>query len=192
MERLHQVLLKLTHVLVLNVRGPDSVAYETLMAVMFEWLAYPSPRVTTLMSADRILTVQYIALKGGLGTASVHDNYNHNEARHEKGLCSLESTCSPYPAEATTKSIITANKTWVSLYDPETKLDSSTTLAELDMHTIQHPPYSSDQAPCYFWNFPTIKNELRDSGFDDVKDLPVIVRRHEKCVKYSDEYLEKL
>ncbi|WAR14406.1 hypothetical protein MAR_004511 [Mya arenaria] len=50
----------------------------------------------------------------------------------------------------------------------------------IDIKTIQHPAYSSDLAPCDFWSFPTIKNELRGSRFDDIKDLPVVVRQ---CIR---------
>lgn len=86
------------------------------------------------------------------------------------------------------------------------------TLTDLGIDTLQHPPYSPDLAPCDFYLFPTIKADLRGKHFDDVADLPVVVRecirkipvndyrkcfeswvnRWEKCVRYSGEFFEKL
>jgi hypothetical protein len=30
---------------------------------------------------------------------------------------------------------------------------------------LEHPPYSPDLAPCDFWDFPTMKRELRGKKF---------------------------
>jgi histone-lysine N-methyltransferase SETMAR len=94
---------------------------------------------------------------------------------------------------------------------PHTSSVTRSVLAERGIGTIAHPPYSPDLAPCDFWLFPTIKRDLRGHRFDDVEDLPVVVRecvrripsgdfkncfnswvhRHQKCVKYVGEYFEK-
>ena len=89
---------------------------------------------------------------------------------------------------------------------------TQSTLADLGIETLSHPPYSPDLAPCDFYLFPTIKAQLRGRKFDDVDDLPVIVRetirriapedykncfyswvrRWEKCVRCAGEYFEKM
>ncbi len=93
-----------------------------------------------------------------------------------------------------------------------TSVITKATLTQMNIDTLQHPPYSPDLAPCDFYLFPTIKSEMRGKRFDDVDDLPVAVRevirqipaadyrkcfatwvsRWEKCIKHSGEYFEKM
>ncbi len=61
-----------------------------------------------------------------------------------------------------------------------TSIVTQTTLADLGIDTLQHPPYSPDLAPCDFYLFPTLKADLRGKRFDDVADLPVAVR---ECIR---------
>lgn len=95
---------------------------------------------------------------------------------------------------------------------PHSSVVTKTTLRELGIDTVKHPAYSPDLAPCDFWLFPTLKSELRGKRFDDVHDLPIVVRetirkipqdqfkscfdkwihRWEKCVSCSGEYFEKV
>lgn len=95
---------------------------------------------------------------------------------------------------------------------PHTSSFTKSVLAEKKIRTVGHPPYSPDLAPCDFWLFPTIKRDLRGRRFDDVDDLPVVVResirkiptgdfkncfkswveRHHKCIKHGGEYFEKI
>lgn len=93
-----------------------------------------------------------------------------------------------------------------------TSLVTQATLAELGINTLSHPPYSPDLSPCDFYLFPTIKADLRGKRYEDVEDLPVVVResirkiptedfkkcftswvlRWEKCIKFQGEYFEKM
>ncbi len=90
-------------------------------------------------------------------------------------------------------------------------LTTQSTLAELNIETLEHPAYSRDLAPCDFYLFPTIKSELRGKRFNDVGELPTALRetvrkiqpkayrdcyktlvtRWQKCVDHRGEYFEK-
>ena len=44
-------------------------------------------------------------------------------------------------------------------------------LAKNSITKMDHPPYSSDLAPCDFWLFPKLKNVLKGKGFADLSDI---------------------
>lgn len=82
---------------------------------------------------------------------------------------------------------------------------------DLGFEVIEHPPYSPDLAPCDFFLFPALKNDLRGMHFEDFKELKMAVQstlrriakdgfqevfdkwvsRWEKCVEHSGRYFEK-
>ena len=61
------------------------------------------------------------------------------------------------------------------------------TLREFGIETVNHTAQSPDPAPCDFWLLPTLKSELRGRSFDDVNDLPTVVK--ENIRKTSQENL---
>ena len=44
-------------------------------------------------------------------------------------------------------------------------------LEDSGLKTLPHPPYSPDLAPCDFWLFPTVKDQLRGRGFSTNEEL---------------------
>ncbi len=50
-------------------------------------------------------------------------------------------------------------------------------IGENNMEMLAHPPYSPDLAPCDFFLFPRLKNELRGHRFRTIPDLQVAVQR---------------
>lgn len=83
-------------------------------------------------------------------------------------------------------------------------------LAEKQITTLEHPPYSPDLAPCDFWLFPKVKSVLKGSHFEGVEDIQEHVTntlraikkeefkgcfeawkgRIQKCVDFEGEYFE--
>jgi hypothetical protein len=43
-------------------------------------------------------------------------------------------------------------------------------LAKKSITELEHPPYSSDLAPCNFWLFLKLKNPLKGQRFADILD----------------------
>ncbi len=76
---------------------------------------------------------------------------------------------------------------------------------------ISHPPYSPDLALCNFWLFPSLKDHLTESSFDDpnevkmavdgffqsipkddfVKTFDKWVYHWEKCLEVRGDYVEE-
>lgn len=99
--------------------------------------------IEALLRSDRRLTVRDIALKTGLGSASVHDiiinelNMTKVCARWVPRLLTSQQKLQRVAdsraflkqyrqlGDRFLESIITADETWVSVYDPKTKQDSS-------------------------------------------------------------------
>jgi histone-lysine N-methyltransferase SETMAR len=44
-------------------------------------------------------------------------------------------------------------------------------LAKKSITKMDHPPYSPDLAPCYFWLFPKLKNDLKGQRFVEIPDI---------------------
>jgi len=44
-------------------------------------------------------------------------------------------------------------------------------LAKNSITKIDHPPYSTDLAPCHFWLFPKLKNAPKGQRFADLSDI---------------------
>ena len=85
-------------------------------------------------------------------------------------------------------------------------------LEDSGLRTLPHPPYSPDLAPCDFWLFPTIKNELRGRRFSSNEELVGALfkvieaipkdewkmcfqkwfSRMKKCIESHGEYVEKM
>ena len=83
---------------------------------------------------------------------------------------------------------------------------------QLRAETLTHPPYSPDLPPCYFALFPRLKSERRGQSFKSVLELKTAVNQtigssppdwyrsvfdlwvytHEKCLKETREYFEKM
>ena len=42
---------------------------------------------------------------------------------------------------------------------------------EMGIKTVPHPPYSPDFAPCDFWLFSRLRENLRNSHFDDIENI---------------------
>ena len=75
----------------------------------------------------------------------------------------------------------------------------------MGIKTIPHPPYSPDLAPCDFWLFPTLKENLRGSRFETTEEMKEAVMRvmkdfqgafqklvewYNKCIAARGEYFE--
>ncbi len=59
-------------------------------------------------------------------------------------------------------------------------------LGENDMEMLAHPPYSPDLAPCDFFLFPRMKNQLRGHRFRNIADLQTAVQRTLREILASD------
>ena len=51
-------------------------------------------------------------------------------------------------------------------------------LAKHSIKKMDHPPYSSDLAPCDFWLFPKLKNALKGQRFADLKTFSLPTNAH--------------
>ena len=83
-------------------------------------------------------------------------------------------------------------------------------LTEMGIKTVCYPPYSPDLAPCDFWLFPKLKENLRDSRFETIEEMKEAVMRvmdtftledfqgafqklveqYNKCIAARGEYFE--
>ena len=61
-------------------------------------------------------------------------------------------------------------------------------LAERQITTLEHPPYSPDLAPCDFWLFPKVKSVLKGSHFEGVEDIQEHVTSPLRTIK-KEEFL---
>ena len=80
----------------------------------------------------------------------------------------------------------------------------------MGIKTVPHPPYSPDLAPCDFWLFPKLKENLRGSRFETIEEMKEavtrvvdtftledfqgtfqkLVERYNKCIAARGEYFE--
>ena len=83
-------------------------------------------------------------------------------------------------------------------------------LTQMGIKTVPHPPYSPDLAPCDFWLFPKLKENLRGNHYSTIEDMKEAVtrvlntltqedfqgafqkllERYNKCIDVGGEYLE--
>ena len=83
-------------------------------------------------------------------------------------------------------------------------------LTLMGIKTVPHPPYSSDLAPCDFWLFPKLKENLRSNRYSTIEDIKEVVtrvlntltqedfqgafqkllERYNKCIDVRGEYFE--
>ena len=83
-------------------------------------------------------------------------------------------------------------------------------LTQMGIKTVPHPPYSPDLAPCDFWLFPKLKENLRGNRFSTIEDMKEAVtrvlntltqedfqggfqkllERYNKCIDVGGEYFE--
>ena len=47
----------------------------------------------------------------------------------------------------------------------------------MGIKTVPHPPYSPDLAPCDFWLFPKLKENLRGSRYETIEGMKEAVTR---------------
>ena len=50
-------------------------------------------------------------------------------------------------------------------------------LTQMGIKTVPHPPYSPDLAPCDFWLFPKLKENLRGNCYSTIEDMKEAVTR---------------
>ena len=80
----------------------------------------------------------------------------------------------------------------------------------MGIKTVPRPPYSPDLAPCDFWLFLKLKENLRDSRFETIEEMKEavtsvvdtftledfqeafqkLVERYNKCIAARGEYFE--
>jgi hypothetical protein len=75
---------------------------------------------------------------------------------------------------------IFANNSWILYHDSapaHTKLFVSEFLATKQITLLEHPAYSPDLAPNYFFLFLKIKEMLRRRRFDDIDDIRIRQRQ---------------
>ena len=83
-------------------------------------------------------------------------------------------------------------------------------LTQMGIKTVPHPPYSPDLAPCNFWLFPKLKENLRGNRYSTIEDMKEAVtrvlntltqedfqgafqkllERYNKCIDVGGEYFE--
>ena len=83
-------------------------------------------------------------------------------------------------------------------------------LTQMGIKTVPHPPYSPDLAPCDFWLFPKLKENLRGNRYSTIEDIKEAVtrvlntltqedfqgafqkllERYNKCIDVGGEYFE--
>ena len=91
-----------------------------------------------------------------------------------------------------------------------TSIRVSNYLTEMGIKTVPHPTYSPDLAPCDFWLFPKLKENLRGSRFEKIEEMKEavtrvvdtftledfqgafqkLVERYNKCIAAREEYFE--
>ena len=59
-------------------------------------------------------------------------------------------------------------------------------LAKHNIPQLQHPPYSPDMAPCDFFLFPKIKNQLKGRSFQDIEEIKENATRELKALTEDD------
>ena len=80
----------------------------------------------------------------------------------------------------------------------------------MSIKTVRHPPYSPDLAPCDFWLFPKLKENLRGcryETFEEMKEAVMkvtdtltqedfpgafqkLLERYNKCIEARRDYIE--
>jgi histone-lysine N-methyltransferase SETMAR len=63
---------------------------------------------------------------------------------------------------------------WILLHDNAPAHDALAVrafLARKSILKLDHPPYSADLDPCYFWLFPELKTALKGHRFSDIADI---------------------
>jgi hypothetical protein len=71
-------------------------------------------------------------------------------------------------------------------------------LAKNSIMKLDHPLYSPDLAPCYFWVFPKLKTALKGHRFSDIADIQgyatTILKSipEEEFQKYFDQWKHRL
>ena len=83
-------------------------------------------------------------------------------------------------------------------------------LTKIGINTVPQPPYSADLAPCNFWLFPKLKEKLRGSRNETIKEMKEAVtkmidpfthedfngafqkllERHNRCIAAGGDYFE--
>ena len=79
-------------------------------------------------------------------------------------------------------------------------------LTQMGIKTVPHPPYSPDLAPCDFWLFPKLQENLRANRYSTIEDMKEAVtrvlntltqedfqkflERYNKCIDVEGEYFE--
>ena len=83
-------------------------------------------------------------------------------------------------------------------------------LTQMGIKTVPHPPYSPDLAPCDFWLFPKLKENLRGNRYSTIENMKEAVtrvlntltqedfqgafqkllERYNKCIDVRGEYFE--
>ena len=81
----------------------------------------------------------------------------------------------------------------------------------MGINTVCHPPYSPDLAPCDFWIFPKLKENLRGGRYGTIEDMKEAVtkvietltqedfrrafhkalERYNKCIAAGRDYFER-
>jgi len=59
-------------------------------------------------------------------------------------------------------------------------------LAEHNILSLPHPPYSPDLAPCDFFLFPQLKKTVKGSRFNDVEEIHANAVRQMRAITKSD------
>ena len=64
----------------------------------------------------------------------------------------------------------------------------------MDIKTVRHPPYSPDLAPCDFWLFPKLKENLRGCRYETIEEMKEAVTKAIDTLTQEDfdEALQKL
>ena len=59
-------------------------------------------------------------------------------------------------------------------------------LTQMGIKTVPHPPYSPDLAPCDFWLFPKLKENLRGNRYSTIEDMKEAVTRVQNTLTQED------
>ncbi len=59
-------------------------------------------------------------------------------------------------------------------------------IGESNLDMLSHPPYSPDLAPCDYFIFPRLKNDLRGHRFHSINDLKIAVTRTLRAIPAED------
>ena len=79
--------------------------------------------------------------------------------------------------------------TWMLHYDnafAHTALNIRQFLAERNITTLEHPPYSPDLAPCDFFLFPNIKSVLKGTHFSNIDSMKMAATTELKKIPEND------